>query len=177
MKCVALFVLTLPSLAWASAKEPYDPHPRPTIPWLVTQLVPSPELSFGDGSTHFGVRWQVTPILWSFGMHRKLSPWRFFVVEPLTRTSGSLEAFVTPEIIDLGKRPDDLFVLRPGLRVTLPIVERGDYLAVSFASGPWIHDGDVGSYFEWSAYTFFGFLGLQFTMSPRLRVGTRHCSM
>jgi len=166
---VLFFARALTGTAHAAANAPYAPHPRPTIPWIATQLIPSPGIAFGDGGSHFGVRWQVTPLLYSWGLYHKLSRWRFFVVEPLTRTSGSLEAFVVPEIVDLGKRPDDVFILRPGLRVTLPIVERGEYLSLSFASGPWLHDGDVGSYFEWGAYSLFGILGIQFAMSPRLK--------
>lgn len=149
-----------------TADIPYDHHPIPTIPWMVTQLLPSPEIT-SSGSA--GMRWQITPVLYSFGMYRKLSPWRFFVVEPLTRVSGSLEAFVTPELVDLGPRPDHWVVLRPGLRLTLPLVERGEYLSLSFAAGPWFHDGDVGSYWEGSAQTLFGILGLAFTMSPGLK--------
>lgn len=145
---------------------PYDRHPIPTIAWIATQALPSPEIT-SDGKA--GMRWQVTPVLYSFGMYRKLSRWRFFVVEPLTRTSGSLEAFVTPELVNLGPRPEDWFVLRPGLRLTLPLVERGDYLSVSFAAGAWIHTGDVGTYWEASAQTLFGILGLAFTMSPGLK--------
>lgn len=156
------------ALLLASAKAPLDRHPPPTIPWVLAQLVPSPLLAFGGGSGRFGMRWQITPILYSWGLYRKLSPWRFFVVEPLTRTSGSLEAFVAPEIADLGPRPDDVFILSQGLRVTLPVIERGDYLSISFASGAWFHDGNVGGMFEWGAYTLFGILGFQFAIRPRL---------
>jgi hypothetical protein len=75
--------------AHASASTPRDRHPIPTLPWLIPQLIPSPELGFGalkgaSNDAHFGMRWQLTPVLYSFGMYRKLSPWRFFVVEPLT---------------------------------------------------------------------------------------------
>ena len=166
---LALAILAFPIAAEGSAVKPYAPHPRPTLPWITTQLIPSPGIAFGDGASHFDVRWQVTPLLLSFAMHRKLSPWRFFVIEPLSRVSGSLEVFVTPEFVDLGPRFEDVFVLRPGMRVTLPVVERGENLSVSFASGAWIHDGRAGGYFEWGAYTLFGVLGIQFTLSPRLK--------
>ena len=145
---------------------PYDRHPIPTIPWIATQTIPSPEITTSGAA---GMRWQVTPLLYSFGMYRKLSPWRFFVVEPLTRVSGSFEAFVTPELANLGPRAEDWFVLRPGLRLTLPLVERGEYLSVSFAAGPWIHTGDVGPWIEAGASTLFGIAGLAFTMSPGLK--------
>src|SRR4051794_775501 len=70
-----------------------DPLPYPSLAWLVTQLVPSPELAVGrvkhiDGAgaesdvttTAFGLRWQLTPLVWSWGVNRRISRWRYFVV-------------------------------------------------------------------------------------------------
>src|SRR5262245_59756484 len=47
-----------------------------TFPWLVTQLLPSPELAVGDDGAAFGLRWQIVPFLYSFGIDPRLSPFR-----------------------------------------------------------------------------------------------------
>src|SRR5262245_49472320 len=48
-----------------------------TFAWLATQLLPSPELAFtNEGGPRFGMRWQLTPLLYSFGVDRRVSPFR-----------------------------------------------------------------------------------------------------
>ncbi len=86
----------------ADVVTPTEPGVAITIPWLATQLVPSPEIAGGQGTARFGARWQVTPVLFSWGIHRGLSPWRFIVEEPLVRQSGSIELYLTPEYFFYG---------------------------------------------------------------------------
>lgn len=162
--CAAL--LSVAPAADASSSAPLDPRPHPTLPWALAQLIPSPELGFGAHDAHFGLRWQLTPVLYSFGMYRKLSPWRFFVVEPLTRPSGSIEAFIVPEYLDVGGTAEDKWIARLGVRATLPLVERGDTLSISFGAGPWLRRHEVGAAWEVGLYTLFGTLGLQLTIAP-----------
>src|SRR5690349_21741442 len=50
------------------------PGTRVTFAWLVTQLLPSPEIAAGVDGAAFGLRWQVVPLLYSFGIDRRLSP-------------------------------------------------------------------------------------------------------
>jgi hypothetical protein len=38
---------------------------RLTPMWVVAQLVPSPQIVNGDGVTRVGLRWQLTPLLYS----------------------------------------------------------------------------------------------------------------
>ena len=92
--------------------------PLPDAAWAITQLVPSPEIAVGgeERGAHVGLRWQVTPLLYSFGVNRRVSPWRAFIAEPMVRQGGSVEAYVSPEWIDEGPRAIDRFALRPGLR-------------------------------------------------------------
>ncbi len=67
----------------------------------ILQALPSPEMAFGafrtygdnatasrDLETAFGLRWQVTPFVWSWGLHRKVNRFRWFVVDPIARNSG-----------------------------------------------------------------------------------------
>lgn len=154
----------------------HEVHPYPTFPWLLFQLLPSPELAFGktkvidatgkvDDSirTAFGLRWQVTPLLWSFGVHHSQSRWRYFVVDPFARHSGSIELSTSFEWI--GGHYDGL-IARPGVRVYLPVLEKGEKLSTSLGTSIYAADGLRVAY-DAGIYVLNGFLGLQVTVAPR----------
>ncbi|MCK5457377.1 MAG: hypothetical protein KAI45_09655, partial [Melioribacteraceae bacterium] len=61
-----------------STQVPTEPNIHFSWLWGVAQLIPSPEWITTSSSAKFGMRWQVTPLLFSFGMNKKLSPWRYF---------------------------------------------------------------------------------------------------
>jgi hypothetical protein len=147
----------------------------PTFAWLAFQAVPSPEIVVGrqrrieangeidrGPSTAFGLRWQFTPLLWSFGVHRSQSRWRTFVVDPLARQSGSLELSGTFEYI--GGFVDRLLV-RPGLRIYLPLAQKGEYLSTSLGTSVYSYDGLRVAY-DVGIYVLSGILGLQVTVAP-----------
>jgi hypothetical protein len=152
----------------ATADEPAtEPGVHPTLLWAATQLLPSPGYAYGQGSSHFDVRWQLTPLLYSWGMNRRLSPWRLFVVEPYTRQSGSIELFVSPEYVTAaGSDFADGMLLRTGVRSYFPLVEHGEYLSCSLGASHYLIDGHSGAAVEAGAYVLFGTVGLQLTYSP-----------
>ena len=144
------------------------PGTRPTLSWLLAQLVPSPELGFGRDGARFGLRWQLTPFSYSFGIDRRLSPFRSFVVEPLFRTSGSLEVFFSPEYLALDAPGSKRFGFRTGVRAFFPVLERGDYLSVSLGAA-YARFGNVeAATYQAGVYILFGFLGLEQTFAPAL---------
>jgi len=133
--------------------------------WTASQLVPSPEIAAGHGAAHFGMRWQATPLLYSFGVHRGAFPLRSFVVEPVVRHSGSLEIFVSPEYLSI--RDEQRWLVRPGLRAYFPLAQRGDYLSCSIGTSYAIAArGHSGVAYEGRIYTLFGVLGVQVTYAP-----------
>jgi len=137
-----------------------------TFPWVGAQLVPSPELIADRSGVLFGMRWQVTPLLFSYGIHRSQNPWRSFVVEPIVRQSGSTEVYVSPEYFGVPGTATERFGVRTGLRSYFPVVQRGDYLSVSLgASWPrWQGRDSVG--YEAGAHVLFGFVGALVTVEP-----------
>lgn len=141
----------------------YEPEPRATFPWFATQLIPSPELAYGTEGALFGMRWQLSPILYSFGMNRRLSPWRSFVVEPLTRQSGSIELVASPSFLPAA---DASFALFVGPRATFPVLHRGEYLSVSVGSSLVRYGGETGVAYEAGVHVLFGVLGLVVTACP-----------
>lgn len=158
--------LLVATRAHASAEAPYDKHPPPTLYWMIAQFVPSPELGFGNRYAVAGMRWQLTPLLYSFGIYRKLSPWRVFVTEPLTRVSGSLELFVAPEYLTAPAGSNE-WITRVGVHANFPLLERGERLGLTFGAG--MHWGaESGAFFEGGFTAFSGVFGLFFSYSPYL---------
>lgn len=149
--------------AVAGDRGPLEPDVRPTPLWLAMQAIPSPALGLGAGGARFGLRWQVTPLSYSWAINRRLSPWRVLVVEPHARQGGSVELFLSPEVyFGEGVTP----VLRPGVRAYVPVVARGEYLSLSVGSSYQRLDGRDGAALELGAYILFGILGVQLSHTP-----------
>ena len=137
--------------------------PRPSFLWVATQLVPGPELAFGDGRRTLGLRWQLTPLLFSWGVDRRVSRWRTFVVDPFARHVGSIELFVSPEVL----LTDPLsLVLRPGLRLYVPVLEHGETLGLSLGTSFQHVDAVDAMAIEAGIYALFGVVGLQASFAP-----------
>jgi hypothetical protein len=140
-----------------------SPQPYPSGPWVLLQLLPSPEVAVGRGEAAFGLRWQVTPLLWSWGTNRHASRWRSFVVDPLARHAGSLELTGTVEYI-FGEV--DRAILRPGVRAYFPIAQRGEYLSVSLGTSTYAYDEKMRVAYDVGAYMLWGLFGVQATIAP-----------
>jgi len=157
------------------APPPTEPGANATALWAALQLIPSPEVVVWNGAARFGARWQVTPLLYSFGINRKLSRWRGFVVEPIVRHSGSSELHLSPEILaGTLAAGTERWILRSGLRSYFPLLYRGDYLSGS-AGGSLVHAGDRnGVAFDGGLHTLGGFFGLRasYCPTPGLRITT-----
>lgn len=149
--------------------------PFPTVAWVALQTIPSPEIAVGRQhdideatgtnekmSTAFGLRWQLTPFLWSFGVHRSQTRWRTFVVDPLARHSGSLELSLSLEYI-FGHI--DRFLARPTVRTYLPLIQRGESLSMSLGTSVYDYDGLRVAY-EVGAYVLSGLFGVQLAVAP-----------
>jgi hypothetical protein len=143
-----------------------DPIPYPTLGWLIPQLIPSPEVLAGTNGARAGLRWQVTPLLYSFGINRRLTPWRSLVADPLSRQSGSVELYFTPEYAAKGAGSGADFLARTGVRSYFGLVQHGDYLSVSLGASHFLYEGRSGAAVEAGAYVGSGLVGLQVTYSP-----------
>ena len=133
--------------------------PLPNAPWALAQLVPSPEISFDAAGAHAGMRWQVTPVLYSFGSRAEVSRWRAFIAEPFVRHVGSIELSANPEYL-----AGD-FSVRAGPRAYFPLIDHGEYLSCSIGTSLSTIGGlSVG--YEAGVYVLYGILGVQLTLSP-----------
>ena len=139
-------------------EAPYEPDIYPSPLWLAMQVIPSPAVGLDDDGARFGLSWQITPVAYSWAIHRDLSPWRALVVEPHARQGGSIELFISPQVY-FGERVTP--TLRPGVRAYFPVLSRGEYLSLSLGSAYQRIDGEDGVAIEGGAYILFGILGLQ----------------
>jgi hypothetical protein len=165
---VALALIVVPAGADRDGTPAEEPNVKPSLVWVLTQLVPSPEIALestnGDVVSRFGLRWQVTPVLYSFGINRRLSPWRALIVEPIVRQSGSVELFLSPELFT-GSLWGSAMV-RAGVRSYFPILAKGEELSVSLGTSYTSLNGVSGMAYEAGVYFLYGTLGLQLTYSP-----------
>ncbi len=141
--------------------------------WAVLQAVPSP-VFFHDGNAdesrlQFGLRWNVSPVNYSLKANPLVSKFQFFKVNPVRRYAGSAELFFQPEWALGPYRFAGLerFNFASGLRLYVPAIESGEYLALSVGgkvkttkseSGETVNNASA----EIGAYTLFGTLGFQF---------------
>jgi hypothetical protein len=177
---VALGAAVLATPATASAMDtpvpaPAEPAAHVSLLWTALQLVPSPEAVFWEGRVRFGARWQITPLLYSFGGNRRLSRWRSFVVEPIVRHSGAIEVYLSPEVLGgTVSRPTDRLILRGGLRSYVPLLHRGEYLSASAGGSVFTVAGKTGVGFDGGLHTLGGIFGVRvgYSPTPGLRMTT-----
>lgn len=166
MSSLLAAALLVPSVTLASG-VPQQRFPYPTPLWIAAQLVPSPEVIVTGGEAAFGLRWQLTPVLFSFGVRRGLNRWRVLVAEPLVRYSGSVEVYVAPEYLALPGEPAQQWGLRTGVRAHLPLVERGENLALFVGASHFLYRSESSVGVELGANALWGLLGAQVTLTPR----------
>lgn len=142
--------------------------------WTLTQLVPSPSFYDENNSTgsrlQFGLKWNITPVNYSFNANRLVSPVQFFKVNPMRRYGGSLELFVQPEWMMSGSQYSGLkrFSMSPGIKAYVPLVEYGEYLAGSLGIKYTLRKNNKNDFhnyagLEFGIYSFFGIAGFTFT--------------
>jgi hypothetical protein len=166
----ALALAALLAPAAARAERPLRQRlPYPTPLWAAAQLVPSPELVVTGGAAWLGLRWQLSPLLLAFGLRRAVHPWRVLVADPIARYGGSVELVVSPEYLALPGGFERNWALRTGLRGHVPVLGRGESLALSFGVSHTLFRQEHSVAFEAGACTLFGLLGVALTWHPRFQ--------
>src|SRR5262249_54424209 len=93
---------------------------------------------------------------------REQTRWRAVVVDPIARQSGSIELSTSFEYI-FGEI--SALVVRPGLRVYLPIAQRGEVLSASLGTSVYRFDGFRVAY-RVGGYFLSGFVGFLVPVAP-----------
>jgi len=102
--------------------------------WLPLQLVPSMTILSASSGSHFGFEWEATPVLYSFGISRYVSPWYAFIVEPTARFTGSVELQVAGQVFTT-KPGVSYFASSVHLMGYVPLIERGEHLTLNLGVG------------------------------------------
>jgi hypothetical protein len=125
---VALFLISLLS---AHAQSPQNADKFRT--WLPYQAIPNLTFYSGPSNSAFGFEWELTPVLYSFGMNKQISPWYFFIVEPPGRFTGSIEFNIAVQIFTK-KVGTSHFGFSGQLMGFIPLVERGEHLTLNLGA-------------------------------------------
>jgi len=172
ISCVGAFVACLFAAGKARAEEPRSPpiqlSPAVTAGvWVLAQLVPSPLLVAGSSHVGAGFRWQVTPVVYSFGV--AAHPFRAFVVDPVARHSGAIELYLSPEWACCAPTGTTSWIGRAGSRLYLPLIGRGESLASSVGASYYRAGDSNGAAAEVGVYVLYGVFGLTLTVAPTLK--------
>lgn len=107
------------------------------INWSLLQLIPSPvvvsDVNNENARVQFGFQWQFIPVNLSFRANKFVSPFQFFMINPVRRFTGSVELFVQPEVSlsDFKYSGFDNFAVSTGGRFVLPVQELGENVSAS----------------------------------------------
>ncbi|HMI85090.1 MAG TPA: hypothetical protein VK550_13405 [Polyangiaceae bacterium] len=165
---VAALLLVLPRVAEAEEARPAI-RVTPTAAagvWSFAQLIPSPLYVASSDRVGGGVRWQITPFVYSFGVAAK--PVRAFVIEPVARHAGAFELFGSPEWACCAPDGHTSWIARGGARMYFPLLGRGEGLTGSLGGSYYRAGGGDGASLEAGIYVLFAMLGFTVTVSPRL---------
>jgi hypothetical protein len=133
--------------------------------WLIMQTVPSVSWTCFPAQTHFSFEWEVTPMLYSWGMTKLDPPFHFFFVTQPERFVGSVEFNISTQ----------LYTHRVGtshwgfsgqLLGHLPLVEFGEYLGLNLGIARYNIAGLSSNYLVGGFSTLFGFLDYNIKYSP-----------
>lgn len=150
-----LFVVLIMMALWAAAAfaQPGGSSDKFSS-WMAVQMIPSPVLLSTPSASPFGFEWEATPLLYSFGMTKLVSPWYSFLVEPPARFTGSIELIVSGQIFTT-KVGRSYFGSSVQLLGHIPLIEMGGHLGLnigvarySYANAdPWFKVLGVSSIF------------------------------
>lgn len=173
-KIVFAVLIILCGLQGANAQEYREDLTKKYITWAIFQAVPSPAFfQDTDGSSsrvQFGLKWNIIPINISFKTNKYISRYQFFMINPVRRFTGSIEAFVQPEITtgEFSYSKVRSFGLSSGSRIVFPLIEYGENLSGSIGM-KYTYRKDLDETrkgyagVEAGIYIFGGMIGLQYT--------------
>jgi hypothetical protein len=101
--------------------------------WFPFQLIPSLTLVSSPAQSGFGFEWEVTPLLYSFGINKQISPWYSFIVEPTARFTGSVELNAAGQIFTT-KLGNSYFAYSGHILAYVPLIERGEHLSLNLGA-------------------------------------------
>ena len=141
--------------------------------WLELQAIPSMMVVSHPSDIPFAFEWEATPLLYSFGMTKLVSPWHSFRVVPPARFTGSIELKVTGQV-STRKTGSSYFGSSAQLIGHVPLLERGEYLGLNVGVAKYAFAGSSPWFKVIGVSTLFGFVEFNFKHSsdPTIWMGT-----
>ena len=155
------------------AQEQLGDRPSGLDTWLELQAIPSMMVVSHPSDVPFAFEWEATPLLYSFGMTKLVSPWHSFRVVPPARFTGSIELKVTGQV-STRKTGSSYFGSSAQLIAHVPLLERGEYLGLNVGVAKYAFAGSSPWFKVVGISTLFGFVELNFKHSsdPTIWMGT-----
>lgn len=156
----------------ASALRAQSPAAREMSPpvaaalWGAGQLVPSPVLITGSTRVGGGLRWQLTLLLFAYGLVER--PVRSLIVNPIARHAGAVELYASPAWLCCAPRGHHSWLLNLGSRVYTPITGRGESWSASFGASYYLASPRHGAALEVGVYAVSSIVGLTISVAPWL---------
>jgi len=102
--------------------------------WYKYQLIPNLLFHTESAGTVVGMEWEAAPLLYSWGINRKTSPWYSFIVVPTARFSGSIEWSVAVQAY-AGKVGGSHFGYSTHLMTYWPLSDVGELAGLNLGIG------------------------------------------
>ncbi len=168
---LSMFVLASGFLTLIHAQQSELPGKFST--WLPYQAIPGVMVISHPGDIPFAFEWEATPLLYSFGMTRKVSPWHSLFVLPPARFTGSIELKMTGQL-STRKTGRSYFGSSAQLIGHIPLIERGEYLGLNVGVAKYAFAGSSPWFKVLGVTTLFGFVEFNFKHSsdPVMWMGT-----
>jgi hypothetical protein len=170
-KVLLLFALSAGLATIVHGQQPEAPGKLSS--WLPYQAIPSMMVISHPGDIPFAFEWEATPLLYSFGMTRKISPWHSMFVVPPARFTGSVELKVTGQF-STRKTGRSYFGSSAQLIGHIPLIERGEYLGLNVGVAKYAFAGYSPWFKVLGVSTLFSFVEFNFKHSsdPVMWMGT-----
>ena len=151
-----IVILLLTGLAGPPIQaQDHPPNASKALVWSALQLAPSFTWTAFRSGTHFAFEWEAAPVLYSFGLNRLASPWKFFVATPVARYTGSIEAVVSAQVFTT-KPGTSSFGYSGQVLGHIPLIERGEYLSMTIGGARYHSNGQYNTFLVGGLSTFFG---------------------
>lgn len=163
-----LLLLVLPCAVRGQDAEPARrlPPAAAAALWTAAQLVPSPVLVTGGSGAGAGMRWQLSLLVWSYGVVER--PLRSVLVHPIARHAGAVELYASPAWLCCAPQQRTSWMLQLGGRIYVPLVGRGENWVASFGAAYYRASPRHGAAIELGVYTLSSIVGLTVTVAPWL---------
>jgi hypothetical protein len=169
----ATLILFLALALPLQAQEQLGDRPSGLDTWLELQAIPNLMVISHPSNIPFAFEWEATPVLYSFGMTKLVSPWHSFRVVPPARFTGSIELKLTGQV-STRKTGSSYFGSSAQLIGHIPLIERGEYLGLNVGVAKYAFAGSSPWFKVVGISTLFGFVEFNFKHSsdPTIWMGT-----